>query len=465
MINRKGEFMRRRFPISTKIFLLLGNVGIILIAVYLSTQILLTQSLMVAEDTMNTEMVIIMVVISIILFHINGLFSMENKRFSEMILSLFVSIFSLMFILMVFSFLFNDFAYLRKVFILTISLEFLGTAIWISFFSKLERIVHPRQQSLLIGSAKECSHVFNRLGPLKQFNAVLKYICTDYKQEHWKKIMKEIDLVIICSDISIHDKAMIVDFCNREEKEILLIPSFYEVFCTGMKLDKIDDIPVLRTQSLQPSLEQKVLKRIFDVFISGLAFVVSFPVMLFIAFIIKIFDSGPIIYSQIRTGQYGGEFRVYKFRTMRMDAEKNSGPVLATDNDPRITKLGSFMRATRLDELPQIWNVLTGDMSIVGPRPERPYFVEQYEKEIPAYVYRHNVKPGITGLAQVFGKYNTTAYDKLIYDLTYIQNCNIARDLIIMVQTIRVLVTKSATEGIGNDKENGNLENYGIKTI
>ena len=132
---------------------------------------------------------------------------------------------------------------------------------------------------------------------------------------------------------------------------------------------------------------------------------------------------------------------------MRVDAEKYSGPQLATEDDPRITKVGKFIRATRLDELPQILNVLNGDMSLVGPRPERPYFVEQFKQENPEYAYRHNVKPGITGLAQVFAKYNTTPYDKLVYDLMYIENYSILEDFVIMIQTVKILVTKSATEG------------------
>ncbi len=227
-------------------------------------------------------------------------------------------------------------------------------------------------------------------------------------------------------------------------------------------MDKIDDIPVFRPQSLYPSLEVRILKRLLDIVVAGIGFICVLPFMMVTAIAIKIFDPGPILYSQIRIGKNGNEFRVYKFRTMRVDAEKYTGPMLAQENDPRITKLGRFLRAVRLDELPQIWNVIVGDMSIVGPRPERPFFVEQFIKETPEYSYRHNVKPGITGMAQVFGKYNTIAFDKLVYDLMYIEKCGILTDLLIIIQTVRVLFTKSATEGMGGDKKPLNIEKYNI---
>lgn len=194
--------------------------------------------------------------------------------------------------------------------------------------------------------------------------------------------------------------------------------------------------------------------------VAGLIIALSFMAATAIA--IKIGAPGPILYSQIRTGRHGKEFRVYKFRTMKVDAEKYTGPMLAQENDPRITKLGRFLRSVRLDELPQIWNVFIGDMSIVGPRPERPFFVEQFIKETPEYAYRHNVKPGITGMAQIYGKYNTTAFDKLVYDLMYIEKCNILTDLAIIIQTVKVLFTKSATEGTGIEQKPLNITKYDI---
>lgn len=222
--------------------------------------------------------------------------------------------------------------------------------------------------------------------------------------------------------------------------------------CKNTSLIIADDIPMQRITRLLLTAEQKILKRMLDIAVSIPAIIILLPLMALTAIAIKADSKGPVIYSQERVGQYSKTFKVYKFRSMKQDAEAKSGPVLAKEGDSRITKVGRFIRATRIDELPQLFNVLKGEMSIVGPRPERPFFVEQFIKEKPEYAYRHNVKPGITGLAQIAGKYNTTAYDKLIYDLIYIQEVSIKTDLIIMLQTLKVLITKESTEGVKESK-------------
>ena len=208
----------------------------------------------------------------------------------------------------------------------------------------------------------------------------------------------------------------------------------------------VDDIPMQRVTRMLLTAEQRVLKRILDIAVAVTALIILSPVILITAVMIKLDSKGPVLYSQERVGLYGKTFFVHKFRSMKQDAEAKCGPVLAAEGDPRITKFGRFMRATRLDELPQLFNVLQGEMSIVGPRPERPFFVKQFIAQKPEYDYRHNVKPGITGLAQIAGKYNTSAYDKLIYDLLYIQDVSVKTDLMIMLQTFKVLLTKSSTE-------------------
>ena len=210
----------------------------------------------------------------------------------------------------------------------------------------------------------------------------------------------------------------------------------------------VDDIPMQRVTRMLLTAEQRVLKRILDIAVAVTALIILSPVMLITAVMVKLDSKGPVLYSQERVGLYGKTFFVHKFRSMKQDAEAKCGPVLAAEGDPRITKFGRFMRATRLDELPQLFNVLKGEMSIVGPRPERPFFVKQFIAQKPEYDYRHNVKPGITGLAQIAGKYNTSAYDKLIYDLLYIQDVSVKTDLMITLQTFKVLLTKSSTEGV-----------------
>jgi len=179
----------------------------------------------------------------------------------------------------------------------------------------------------------------------------------------------------------------------------------------------------------------------FSVALIGL--ICSLPLLPFIALAIKVGSPGPILYRQARVGRGGKTFRCYKFRTMRRDAEADTGATWATDNDPRITRVGKFLRASRLDEIPQLWCVLKGDMHFVGPRPERPEFVEWLSKEIPYYGVRHTVRPGITGWAQVQYKYGNTledAREKLQYDLFYIKNASVGLDFWIVFQTIKIVL-------------------------
>ena len=200
------------------------------------------------------------------------------------------------------------------------------------------------------------------------------------------------------------------------------------------------------------------IKRLLDIVLSFIALILLSPVFLVLFVLVRVKLGTPVIFHQERPGYHEKIFRLCKFRTMT-DKRSDDGELLPDED--RMTSFGSKLRSTSLDELPELFNILKGDMSIVGPRPERPFFVEQFKKEIPEYIYRHNVKPGITGLAQVYGKYNTTPNDKLIYDLMYIQSCNFLTDIYIMMLTIKILVTKSSTEGIKDFAEE-NLSEYEI---
>lgn len=457
--------MLKDFTSSRKLLILLGDVCLTFLSAILSVAFLLKKEILLSNFDLYFGMIFVMIILNGLLFNVNGLFTLERKRYADILLGLAVSLMSSFVLVMALSFFIREFTYSRGVLIISILLQFISIAVWRYIAWKFERHLSSFRRVMLVGSEEECARVLSRLRDKPELGMLVKSICTDLGKENWHKALEDVEAALICSDLSLKLKSRFVHYCNLHEKQVLLIPDVYEVFCGGAILDKLDDIPLFRTKQLKLTLEQRSLKRTIDIIVSGIAFIVALPLMLLTALAIKLGDPGPVLYSQVRTGRYGREFKVYKFRTMRVDAEKYSGPQLATENDPRITKLGRFLRATRLDELPQIWNVLSGSMSIVGPRPERPFFVEKFQQEIPEYYYRHHVKPGITGLAQVYGKYNTTPYDKLIYDLTYIQQYSVWQDFIIMLQTIKVLVTKSATEGVQQKKTKINLETYKVDNI
>lgn len=224
-------------------------------------------------------------------------------------------------------------------------------------------------------------------------------------------------------------------------------------------------LPMLHVRRYRPVPEYLAMKRLFDVVISLIAIILASPIMMVVALAVKS-DGGPAIYKQVRLTKDGKLFEIYKFRSMKVDAEKDGVARLSTgDKDDRITKVGRIIRALRFDELPQLFNILSGDMSIVGPRPERPEIAKQYEEEMPEFRLRLQAKAGLTGYAQVYGKYNTTAYDKLLMDLMYIGNPSLVEDLKICFATVKILFMKDSTEGIAEGQTTasaGSRENTGV---
>ena len=463
-MGKGGSMHASNFKTSRKAMMLLGDIVLISMAYILATALVFNRAAAVENVFLYNGMLPLLLVITGLLLNVNGLYSIVYKRFAEVLLGLLVTHGCVLILVMSLSYLAKDYTYSRWVLLIALILQCIFLTAWRFVSWYMGRSILNKRSILLAGSEAECNHVYNRLRRQPQLNMQLKYVCTDMSKGSWREATSKVDMVMVCAGMSHQEKTDIVNYCYGHGKEIMLIPKSFEIFCSGAKLDKIDDIPVFRFQSLQPSLEVRIMKRTLDILVALIGFVCALPFMAATAIAIKLGDPGPVLYSQVRTGRDGREFRIYKFRTMRVDAEKYSGPMLAQEHDPRITRLGRFLRAVRLDELPQIWNVLNGDMSIVGPRPERPFFVEQFVQEMPEYAYRHNVKPGITGLAQVYGKYNTTPFDKLVYDLMYIQNCSLRTDLTIIIQTVMVLFTKSATEGTGVKNKDINIDDYSVKS-
>ena len=272
----------------------------------------------------------------------------------------------------------------------------------------------------------------------------------EYVLEHFE-YLKDVKAAFICG-VHSHDRNIILKHCIYNKIKVFQIPRVGDVMMSGAEKIHMLHLPILKSQYQDMPIETRAIKRLIDIIISGTALVVLSPIMLVVTLLVKS-DGGPAFYKQKRLTQGNRVFEIIKFRSMRVDAEKLSGPVLsAGEDDPRITKVGRFIRACRLDELPQLINILKGDMSIVGPRPERPEIEAEIQKTMPEFQLRTQVKAGLTGYAQVYGKYNTTFYDKLLMDLTYIAKPSIVEDLAIMLATVKILFSKESTEGVGKEQ-------------
>ena len=253
--------------------------------------------------------------------------------------------------------------------------------------------------------------------------------------------------VMLCG-IHSSPRNSILKYCVENHITVMIRPNIGDFLVNSAKDVQLANLPVMLCEETPQSNLYMIGKRIFDVILGILGLIVFSPFMILTAIAIKLYDGGPIIYKQVRLTQNRKQFYVYKFRSMKVDAEKDGVARLASKNDDRITPVGKFIRAVRIDEMPQIFCILSGDMSIVGPRPERPEIVEQYEKEMPEFALRLRTKAGLTGYAQVYGKYNTEPYDKLQMDLMYIAQQSFVTDLKIIFATIKILFLPESTEGV-----------------
>jgi exopolysaccharide biosynthesis polyprenyl glycosylphosphotransferase len=226
--------------------------------------------------------------------------------------------------------------------------------------------------------------------------------------------------------------------CERNMITFNMVPDMFRIMTGSMDMQTIDDIPLLGVSRWPLDyFWNRILKRIEDICGAFAGLLVIAPFLALVALLVKRSSPGPVFYKQKRCGENGKEFSIYKLRTMRTDAEKETGPVWTIENDPRRTRIGSFLRTTNIDELPQLWNVLRGDMSLIGPRPERPHFVEKFKDDIDRYMWRHVSKPGMTGWAQVNGlRGNTSIEERIKYDLYYLENWSLSFDFKILLRTL-----------------------------
>lgn len=260
-------------------------------------------------------------------------------------------------------------------------------------------------------------------------------------------LLEDAEVVFVCADQSTERDA-VINYCIARKLKFFVAPSINDMFINAARDVHMFHMPLLQMHMSEPSFTYLVLKRGMDIVLSLLALLLLWPFMLIIALAVRLYDGGPALYKQIRLTKDGEAFELLKFRSMRVDAEADGVARLSTgDQDDRITPIGRILRKLRLDELPQLLCILKGDMSIVGPRPERPEIAAKYEEFLPEFRLRLQAKAGLTGYAQVYGKYNSTPQEKLQMDLIYISNPSIIEDLKLILTTIRVLFIKESTEG------------------
>jgi exopolysaccharide biosynthesis polyprenyl glycosylphosphotransferase len=276
--------------------------------------------------------------------------------------------------------------------------------------------------------------------------------------ENMEQVLKAVERsteIMISSTVKEADKSRLFLYGANLDKTIYVVPQFSDLIYTKFRVIQFHDMPTFMIDSLGLTFQQRIFKRSFDIVFSLLISIITLPFQLIIALAIRINSSGPILYSQDRITESGRIYKVYKFRTMVDGAEEIFGAFQSSLDDPRVTRVGRFLRETHMDELPQFLNILRGDMSVVGPRSDRPNTIEAFETDIPGYNQRLKVKSGLTGLAQIYGKYNSDPEDKLRFDMMYIKNYSFILDVKIILQTLRAMLPdknnyNSTEDGLDN---------------
>lgn len=311
---------------------------------------------------------------------------------------------------------------------------------------QIYRKAFPLRQVIIIYGKYPLEQFLKKLNSRNDKYAVSEIL--NYEKGYEKICSEVLDFEgVFLYDLSAEERNSIIKYCYKHGIRTYVVPKITDIIMRGSDNLHMLDTPLYLSRNQGLFVDQRIVKRIIDIVVSFIGIVVFAPFMLIVAAIIKLYDGGPVFYRQERLTRDGKKFFIYKFRSMRTDAE-TAGACLARKHDDRVTPVGRVLRNLHIDELPQLFNVIAGDMSIVGPRPERPEIFEKYSKSIPEFDFRLKVKAGITGYAQVYGKYNTVPIDKLRMDLIYIQEYSLWLDIKLMLLTVRAIFRKENTEGV-----------------
>jgi len=347
--------------------------------------------------------------------------------------------------------------FVPQVFIMMFLEQLFVVIVYINIANRIYRTMFPPRKLLLIHGDRPIEDICGKFERRKDKYRIVKWAHIDKGMDRLQEEIindyesGEVNAVVVW-DVTTKDRNQLLKFCYLHSIRIYMMPKITDVILSGAEELHVFDSPILLTREYSLTMEQRFMKRLIDIVCAVALLIVASPIMLITAAAIKLYDGGPVMYKQIRCTVHQKKFYIMKFRSMRTDAEKDGVARLAQKNDSRITPIGKFIRKCRIDELPQLINILKGDMSFIGPRPERPEIIEQYVEVMPEFVYRMKVKAGLAGFAQVYGKYNTSPYDKLKLDLTYIEHYSVWLDIKLMLLTLKVLFWPDSTEGVESEQ-------------
>ena len=329
--------------------------------------------------------------------------------------------------------------------------EILMSVVWCYTAHQLYFKTHPPVKTVIIYDMREgLEKLVSEYGMEKKFEITDVMHISEWFEDADRIADAE---VVFVSGVHSADRNVVLKYCIFNDKTMYVIPRIGDIIMSGAKKMHMFHLPIMRVGRYEPSFFYLGIKRFFDVVMSLAAIIVLSPIMAATALAIKLYDGGPVLYSQNRLTKDRKVFKIHKFRSMKTDAEKDGVARLSSgENDDRITPVGRFIRKVRIDELPQLFDILAGNLTIVGPRPERPEIAQQYEEQMPEFALRLQAKAGLTGYAQVYGKYNTTPYDKLQMDLMYIASPSLVQDMEIILATIKILFVPESTEGVDKGK-------------
>lgn len=400
-------------------------------------------------------LVLVYILLYTVMANVYGAMKISHLQPSDIIFSqLIVNVFVNIIVYLQFSLLSYQIVWITPIIGMTFQ-NMLVSIFWAYISVWIYKLMYPPRDVLLVYCDRDPDNLVKKINSRQDKYSIRKAIHIKSGFENVCASMKNHGCVLLC-DLPAEIRNDYIKYCYDNNIRVYVTPKLSDIILMGSQTNNLFDSPLFLLRNKGLRWEQSFLKRIMDIVIILIIAAIMLIPMLIIALAIKIEDRGPVFYKQERLTIDGKKFNILKFRSMRMDSEKNGARLCAKDDD-RVTRVGRILRKAHLDELPQIINILKGEMSIVGPRPERPEIAEEYKKSIPEFGFRLKVKAGLTGYAQVYGKYNTTPYDKLKLDLYYIEHYSFWMDIKLILMTFKIIFDKGNTEGVEKDQKTATI--------